>query len=421
MILDLLSSTSRVETPFIIATIGGCTFGAYSKEAKNVIESNRAHEELIAQYPNYMQSLSIVKINGALNTYTLVMRYMIRDGDDPNLLEKVFSAASNDRRIVLSYGDMSIPSYIYKEEEAIITKIRSSMDINSSTITYTIDCVSQALALTAGSFSFPKRRAKPSDVIKELLYNNRYGLIDIFYGMRDKDLVLSKGLLVSDDKVVDIEAKKHISVLDYLNYLVNCMSNISDIGTQLLKKNKYVLVVCDDLTGTWGGPYFKIVKVTNKLKSINSLNTYEIDIGYPGTSMVTSFSLEDDETYSILYNYSSKVKQSDYTYRINNKGEVEQVYSPTLASSASLMKMTEADRTWWSQVTQYPITATLTVKGLLKPSILMSYIKLNVLYYGRKHISSGYYIITKQTDTVDASGYKTTLKLTRISGDDGQW
>lgn len=47
----------------------------------------------------------------------------------------------------------------------------------------------------------------------------------------------------------------------------------------------------------------------------------------------------------------------------------------------------------------------------------MTYVKLNVLFFGRKHINSGYYIITSQTDSVDSSGYQTTLKLTRIKGD----
>lgn len=66
-------------------------------------------------------------------------------------------------------------------------------------------------------------------------------------------------------------------------------------------------------------------------------------------------------------------------------------------------------------MTQYPITVTVTLKGLLRPAILMTYVKLNVLFYGRSHIASGVYIITKQTDSIDGSGYKTTLNLTRIS------
>ena len=133
--------------------------------------------------------------------------------------------------------------------------------------------------------------------------------------------------------------------------------------------------------------------------------------------MVLNFSIDDNQTYSILYNYSNEIEQSSYVYRIDNDGKISHEYSPTLTSSSDLMKTTEADKTWWTTVTQYPISATLTIKGLLRPAILMSYVKLNVLFYGRKYIASGHYIITKQVDQVDASGYKTTLSLTRIGED----
>lgn len=49
----------------------------------------------------------------------------------------------------------------------------------------------------------------------------------------------------------------------------------------------------------------------------------------------------------------------------------------------------------------------------------MTYLRLNVIFPGgHKHISSGLYIVTKQTDTIDGNGYRTQLSLTRISGDD---
>lgn len=48
----------------------------------------------------------------------------------------------------------------------------------------------------------------------------------------------------------------------------------------------------------------------------------------------------------------------------------------------------------------------------------MQYLRLNVYFPGGgKHISSGLYIITAQTDTINDNGYKTQLSLTRIDGD----
>lgn len=413
---QLLSSTSYVETPFIIATIGDYSFGVYSKETKNVIQGSAEYRSVVSTYPNYMQSLSVEKINGSLNTYTLVMNYQITQNDDPNLLEKIFSKNSKDRTIKLSYGDLSVPTYIYKEEEALITKIRSSVSISGSAIRYTLSCVSKALSLTAGTFNFGKVHMKPSDRIKWLLYNNEYGLLDIFYGMREKERVLTKNLILGDDIVVDIEAKQSISALEYLKYLVSCMVSAQDSGNSVVNKSRYVIKFIDDITNEMGGPYFKIGKISSTNDENVSSDIYVIDVGYPGQNIVISFNVEDDETYSLLSDFSGEIEQSKYIYRINNNGEMEPQYSPTLTNSSKLLKTTVADKNWWTQVTQYPIQATLTIKGLLKPTILMSYVQVNVWFYGQKHISSGVYMITKQIDNISEEGYRTTLSLTRISG-----
>jgi hypothetical protein len=49
--------------------------------------------------------------------------------------------------------------------------------------------------------------------------------------------------------------------------------------------------------------------------------------------------------------------------------------------------------------------------------MLMSYVKVNCLFYGRKSNLSGTYIITKQVDRISGDGYRTTLNLVRIMGD----
>ena len=235
--------------------------------------------------------------------------------------------------------------------------------------------------------------------------------------MRDRQKVKQKGLIAGDDKAVIIEAKSQISVFDYLDYLVSCMTCVGDSGTSLTGQTKYIFTVYDDTTGEFGGPYFKVAKVAKNIQTSNDLATYEVDIGYPTANIVTSFTVNSDDAYTLLYDYSGKIQQDEYGYRINDDGDIEALYSPVLASNTPLYRATQADLNWWSKVTQYPINATLTIKGLLRPAILMTYIKLNVYFYGRKHNTSGVYIITKQTDSISKSGYQTTLTLTRIQGD----
>ena len=409
--LDLLSVSSRVEAPFISATIAGKTFGVYNRKhtATNNIGS--------VDFPNFMQSLDVTKINGAVNTYTLTMVYAITPGADPNYLEKIFSKAKSDRTMMLKYGDASLPSYIYKEESTLITSINSTINMQSNSITYTIKAVSQSVKLNAGTHHFVARRAKPSDVIKEMLRRKDYSLTEIFSGMWDMDVVESNGLIDSDDITVQLESKD-LSLLDYLNYLVSCMRSSTDASTTGVKESMYAMSVVDDLSGKFGGTYFTIKKVTSNSRYIESGDIYEINVGYSDENLVTSFNINDNDTYSILYDYSGSAEsQSNYVYRINDEGNTEMIYSPNITRDQSKLKTTEEELNWWTNITRFPIKVTLGIKGLLKPAILMNYVRLNVLFFGRKHTSSGLYIITKQIDRVSGNGYQTTLELTRVDKD----
>ena len=419
MATSLISTTTRVEVPYISVQIGEYSFGLYNRTKENILVNGKYYSAIKVTYPNYLQSLTVQKINGKLNNYTLRLEYQITERDDPDLINKVLSSVSQSRKIVFTYGDCATPAFMYRCEEALITKVTSNVDIASSKITYYINAVSSAMGLQAGVRDFPKYTSKkPSDVIKSLLADKSSGLQEIFYGMHDAELVAQLGLIPGDDRTVTLQAKTNTSVLDYLNYLVENMSSTNDAINSVIKTVRYVMTVNDDTSGILGGPYFKISKAYNSVQSNTSIDYYSIDIGYPNKDLVMSFSVDDDEAYSILYNYSKKLDFSDYVYRIGDGGTIDKIYSPALVNSKQFMKMTGEDRNWWSQMTQYPITATLKLKGLLRAAILMSYIKINVYFYGKKHSSSGVYIITKQVDDISSSGYSTTLSLVRVQGVD---
>lgn len=419
--VSLLSGNVRVSTPFIKVTFGdlnsGYTFGVYDKRTGSIQTANMAYTVNKVKFPNYIQSLEIMKINGQVNQYTLNMSYQITQDNDPNFFEKVFSTVSDSRKIIFSYGDLSMPTYVYKDEEALITEITSNFAVSSARIDYTVKAISACDLLNASSFTFKARYAQPSDVIMELIKNKKYGVQDIFYGMRDLDLIKANSLIARDDKPVNITMKTNISILDYLTYLVSCMTPISDTRPSLSKSGTYVLNVVDDVSGIYKGPYFTVKKLSTQIDNTNSLETYSVDIGYPSADIVTSFQIDDNENWSLYYNYSNKIDTEQYNYRINNQGKLEPVYAPNLSSNNGMYKTTEADRSWWTNVTEYPISATLTMKGLLRPALLMNYLKLNVLYFGKKHISSGLYTITKQVDRIDFNGFQTTLSLLRIGAD----
>lgn len=412
---ELLSYPSLVESPFIIVEIGGYTFGSYDDKGSKLGGQ--------VTYPNFMSQINIVKINGQVNTYTIKMVYQITKGDDPNMLDAIFSINKDKygwQKIKISYGDWSCPSYIYKEEEAIISKINSRIDFSSSKIEYDLSCTSTSLPLTSNAYTFPAVTAKPSDILMNLTCNKAYGLQSIFTGMSSKSKIKQSGVIASDDKVVKIEAKDGISILAYMNYLVNCMSSTTDPDDSIIKKSKYYLSLEDDISGKMGGSYFKVTKVSAKDKtkaSQDSPDTYTVDVGYPGNNFVLGFSINNNEIWSIYYNYTKNLPQTNYVYSIDNEGKIITTYSPAISTSKDLKYTTESSKTWWTSMTEFPITATLTIKGLMRPSMLMSKVRINSYFYGIKHISSGLYIITKQEDSVSSSGYRTTLTLTRIGAD----
>lgn len=56
-------------------------------------------------YPNFIRSAEVTKINGQLNQYTIQLVYQIQQGDDPNLVDKVFSSVGYGATVKISYGD----------------------------------------------------------------------------------------------------------------------------------------------------------------------------------------------------------------------------------------------------------------------------------------------------------------------------
>ena len=416
---QLLSYPSLVESPFVIAKIGGYTFGTYG--TKRILIEDGTHSVSV-QYPDYIQSLQVEKVNGSVNTYTLNLVYQIAAGADPNLVDKILSTAGYGSTVVLTYGDFASPAFIYKEEQAILTKVVSSINFNSSQISYTITAVSNSFNLWGTAFQFTSqnfKRGKPSDIIKSLFRNKSYKLQEIFYGMKESDL---DSLIAGDDLVVDLEAQQSMDVLTYINYLVTCMCSITNDPSSVIRDSTYALVIHDDVyeSENYTGPYFTVDKIPTSTKTMSAMNVYTVDVGYPSNTMVMDFQIHNDDSWALLYKYGVQddFDTNNFIYKLDNNGNMVSQFSPGLTTSTKRYITTENQKTWWTSMTQHPITATLVVKGLIRPALLMSYVKINSFFYGQRHVSSGLYIITKQVDTIRGEGYRTTLSLTRISGDD---
>jgi hypothetical protein len=415
----LLSSQARVQVPWVKVTIGDYTFGIFDDKTKQWGQDNAGfYQPFAIQYPQYINQLEVRKINGQVNRYTLSIDYPITQFDDPNFFEKVFSSVSKTRKIIFTYGDAETPAYIYRNEEAIITKISQQFKLASSSISYTVEAVSSAALSTDGSITMlgsGGAKVKPSDEIKKLFMNNK-SLRDTFTGMSLANL---DSLIAGDDMAVSIDSRRNISAIDYLNYLVGCM--IPEGSQNGLSKEIYIMTIYDDsITNSdknlsKKGPYFKVSKVSAVMDRDDA---YEIDIGINTATIVRDFQIEQNENYSIYYEYQNLAHPQEYVRRIGDNGLWEDQYAPTGLLRNDPAKVNTDDVVWWTKATQFPINASIQIQGLLRPATLMQYVKLNVIFPGgNKHISSGLYIVTRQIDHIGPNGYATNLGLTRIKGD----
>ena len=416
--ISLLSSQARIQVPWVKVTIGAYTFGVFDEQTKSWgKDDSNFYTPFSIQYPQYITQLEITKVNGQINTYKLQIDYPVTQFDDPNFFEKLFSSVSRTRKIVFTYGDAETPAYIYKDEEAIITKVTQGFRLDSSTISYTVEAVSSAALTADGSITQPAPgvKVKPSDEIKKLFLSNK-SLQNTFTGMSPADL---DSLIAGDDMPVMIESKQNISAIDYINYLAGCMIPYGT-GTGL-SKEIYVLTIFDDSISSADrslskkGPYFKVTKVSTVM---DPGEAYEVDIGINTSTIVREFNIEKQDNYSLYYEYQNLAHPENFVRRINNDGLWEDVYAPTSMIRQNGFKTNASDQVWWTKATQFPINAYMKVQGLLRPATLLQYVRLNVIFPGgNKHLSSGLYIVTKQVDNLGPNGYATNLWLTRIKGD----
>ena len=401
---SLLSYPSMVEAPYIEVQFGDYTIGPY-KNSKS--------------YPNYLNKLEVNKINGKINQYKIDLAYQIQPGQDPNFIDKLISTVGYNP-IKIRYGDSAVASGLFREESAIINGMNSSEDHVASRINYTITAISASGLAKEAKANYSAKTAKPSNVIRDLLYNNGNDsklLLDYFPGMRNQALVESKGLLPTTDITVNIGAMRDADPLQYLNHLVTCMTSSKSNG---LGNSSYYICYENDNLNEFGGAYFKIQEVFSynddrKLTGISG-DVYEVNVGYPDDNFVMNFEVLNDQSWSLIYESNSELSDASYVYNIDNEGNIKTTKSESnLLYSKHYNNVTVQNKNWWTQVTQFPIQARLTLKGLMRPVMLMNYIKINTLFYGIADIASGIYVVTKQADTLDSTGYKTQLTLLRIS------
>ena len=177
------------------------------------------------------------------------------------------------------------------------------------------------------------------------------------------------------------------------------LKNVADVPSS------YFLTYNDSTNGA----YFNISEITT---TMSNDAVYEIDVGYPGDNFVTDFQLCDNIYWPLIYEYNGNIPKWDYD--IGPTGEIIKRKTNSLYTDNKFNTSGLINQNWWKSITEFPISAKVTIKGLTIPVMLTTYIRINTMFFGEQDIASGLYVVTDQTDNVSGSGYTTTLTLLRV-------
>ena len=385
---NLPSALSYVEAPYISINLGGIDIGTYHS----------------GHFPNYLNSINIKKTNGSLNEYIINLRHQIAPGDNPNYIDNLISA-NGYNKIKITYGDANA-GIEYNDVNALLVNAKSNFDFFNNAINYTLSATSSSVMSSVHRRNYPEVTARPSEIINKMLYQTGE-LLQYFPSMQSQTFVNSHNLIPSTDQKVTISAMSNVVPLNYLNTLVGSMTPNTGDGI-------YYLSILDEKDT---GPYFKIEQINTSLTKSSFPLIYEVDINYPNeNSLIYNFSVDSDYAWPLAYEYGGGF--SNYNYDVDSKGNIFSSKTSAVTKSTGSTKMANTmDKNWWTNVTEFPVSATLEVKGLTSYVMLLNYIKVNVFYFGNKLRSSGIYIVTGQEDSLSENGFRTRLSLLRVAGD----
>lgn len=388
-------TVNYVEAPYGKITLGGVTIGSYTNK----------------NYPNYLNSINTVKTNGSLNEYTINLTHQIYPGDNPNYIDNLISQ-NGYNKIQIEYGDAEA-GVAYRDINALLVNAKSNFDFFNNRINYTLQATSSSIMSSINRRNYSSVTAKPSTIINKMLYETGE-LLYYFPGMADRSFVNSNNLIPSNDMEVYIDAVTNTTPLNYMNKLVSYMTPITSKDNKLNDSIYYMNI--DD--NSRNESYFRIKQIKTNLSASAFPFMYEVDINYPDeNSLVYNFSVDTDFNWPLAYEYAGGF--TTYDYDIDNAGKVSsKQLTSNIKSIASTKGANITDKNWWTNVTEFPVKATLEVKGLTTYTLLLNYIKVNVFYFGQKRNSSGVYIVTGQEDSLSGNGFKTKLSLLRVAGDD---
>ena len=98
-----------------------------------------------------------------------------------------------------------------------------------------------------------------------------------------------------------------------------------------------------EMVNTKGGPYFLVSRTSY---AIEHADAYVIDIGYNTSTIVTEFSIDQQENYALYYDYQKALYPEEYVRRIDENGNWVDVFASSPTSKNVEFETNPNDVTW---------------------------------------------------------------------------
>lgn len=380
------------------------------------LDIDTSSQNLYGNHANYMLSLENVKNgSGCVNSFTVSIAYVPKFGDDPDLIDKALSFS--DRKCTLQYG-YGVDDF--HTDEYVGQILDYSVEIRNNMLYYTITGYSSITPLIDSKLSFDaidstadSESRRPTVVAKNAIekYLTEYKISDY--------------KVVVDDNVKDlaedsIEAASDISLFDYVSSILKLARDETQPNTEEVELNEritYTYTISDYNNSS--GKSINITKIDpSEEQSIKIIFNW-MD---KNDNLVIDFKTDFSGAILLNRNYVTQDGVSVDKYTINEKGEAEKVTTKVKESSYTSGSTSDKDASstsyTWAEAVQHSYTATLSLVGIPCEIPLGTIIEVVPLIYGKPHHTQGRYMVTKTTDTLDSSGFRTTLEMFKLNAEE---
>ena len=318
--------------------------------------------------------------------------------------------------VTLRFGNTGVPGYELISSKYLCLITGYSVSINNNYFYYTINCVSIGIKYRDKRFNIPPAR-NVSDAINYIyqVWNlPKVGIGKYYQLVIDKDAYghvqpMDIGYSKDEDSnlVPNTNTLNDVTIYEFLDTILSQVEDTDDARAVYWyelndREDKQAIIIHRTL-------------VTSE-EDLSTLTSFTFDWGgnhqdNSTNNLVLSFEAE----YQGAVNISTSEDLIEYKHAIDSSGSqisAEGYFEYFVPDYAR--QQYHRDSKFWSKAATWSYAAQMEICGIPADIPIGAYIEVNPLIYGKKHHTSGIYVIKGARCDISSNGFRTNLDLVKI-------